>query len=163
MFKKYVAAISWECRAAERHMNNLEHFCQVPLWTEIGYLNMLTHFAINHQWCSKAPNLCVLENHSKSQMIKHSLFSKLHQQSDNGTVGKTRSTWSLLLLKINFEEVSQRQGPGRLSDWSETHSSLMAELEPNPGLQFTHIRGFPNVAGCLLSSLRQVSDKIVVD
>lgn len=135
-------------------------FCQVPLWIGFECLYMLIYFATNHQGCSKAPNLWVLENCSESQMIKQPLFPKLWQRSDGGVPRKTRSIHlELTVSHSTLWGTYLGQGPGRLYDCSETHSQFVIEPELNLSLQFLRTGFFP----VLPLAFSEVSGKIVVD
>lgn len=79
------------CHIAERHMNALEYFTRHHLGLDLNYLYMSYVLLHTIKDVPKHQVLQVLGNCPKSQMIKHSLFPKLWQQSDGGTIRKTRS------------------------------------------------------------------------
>lgn len=71
--------------------------CQASLWTDLIFC------ATYHQECSKV--LRGLGNRPKSQMTKHSLFPKLWQQAECGTIWRTRSVnLELTLSQIKLWE-----------------------------------------------------------
>ena len=79
------------CHIAERHMNALEHFARHRFGLDWNYLYTSYVLLRTIKDVPKHQVLQVLGNCPKSQMTKHSLFPKLWQQSEGGTIRKTRS------------------------------------------------------------------------
>ena len=79
------------CHIAERHMNALEHFATHHFGFDLNYLYTSYVLLRTIKGVPKHQVLQVLGNCPKFQMTKHSLFPKLWQQSDGGTIRKTRS------------------------------------------------------------------------
>lgn len=84
------------CHIAERHLNALEYFAKHHFGLNLNaYIHHIFCAAYRRE-CSKV--LRGLGNCPKSQMTKHSLFPKLWEQSECGTIWRTRSVHQELTI-----------------------------------------------------------------
>lgn len=122
MFRKHAAGISWECLSHCRKTPECSgRLCQASLWTEFECL--FTSYILCHRPSRMFKVLQGLGNCLKSQMTKHSLFPKLWEQSECGTIWRTRSVHlELTISQIKLWETYLVTKPRKVRYSSEIRS-----------------------------------------